>query len=145
MPLNRIERYRNSEVMTADPAVLVRLLLEETIRTVRTAIDHCREGRVVERGQSASRAVELLTALMVNLNADDSPDLTGSLSRLYEFCQYRVIEGHIRGEVKAFESVLPVLADITEAWVAVLEKERIAGEADAETAGAEEVAEPAWA
>ena len=138
MSVNRIQRYRKSEAMTEDPAVLVRLLLEETIRTIRIAIDHTRSGRIAERGESASRAVDLLTSLMINLNTEETRGLAGGLQRLYEFCQYRVIEGHVKGDVSCFESALPVLGDITEAWVAVLEKERAAAEADS-------TAEPAWA
>ena len=139
MPLNRIERYRNTEALTADPAVVVRLLLEETMRTVRVAIDHCKEGRIAERGRAASRAVELLTALLEDLNTEDSPDLAGSLRKLYDYCQYRVIEGHPKGDVRFFEAVLAVLGDIAEAWVEVLEREKH----DA-PATAQEVAEPAW-
>src|SRR5262245_25416325 len=99
MSVNRVERYRNSEAMSADPAILVRLLLEETIRTIRIAIEHTRAGSIAERGESSSRAVELLTSLMINLNTDETPDLAGGLQRLYDFCQYRVIEGHVKGDV----------------------------------------------
>jgi flagellar protein FliS len=149
MPVNRIERYRNSEAMTADPAILVRLLLEETIRTIRIAIDHTRAGRIAERGESASRAVELLTSLMINLNTEETPGLAGGLQRLYDFCQYRVIEGHVKGDVSCFEAALPVLGDITEAWVAVLEKEKAAAEAgtdeDAAPMEVPDQAQAAWA
>jgi flagellar protein FliS len=143
MSVNRIERYRNNEAMTADPAVLVRLLLEETMRTIRTAIDHCRAGRIVERGESASRAVELLTSLMINLNTEEAPEVAGGLRRLYDFCQYRVIEGHIKGDVQAFESALPILAEITDAWVTVLEREK-AGASEEEELQEPAAAEGAW-
>ena len=145
MPVNRIERYRNSEAMTADPAILVRLLLEETIRTIRIAIDHTRAGRIAERGESASRAVELLTSLMINLNTEETPGLAGGLQRLYDFCQYRVIEGHVKGDVSYFEAALPVLGDITEAWVAVLEKEKAGTDEDAAPMEVPDQAQAAWA
>ena len=125
MPTNRVDRYRSTEVLTDDPVVVVRLLLEESMRTVRTAIEHAEAGRIRERGRAASKAVELLSALMEDIDTGKSPALGTSLGRLYDYCQHRVIEGHLRGEVRPFEDALSVLGDITGAWVEVLEREKL--------------------
>jgi flagellar protein FliS len=120
MRKNPLDNYRKTQIHTADPVVLVRLLLEEAIRSVRQAGQESRAGHVMERGTATTKSVELLTELMLNLNREESPDLAGKLSTLYEYCQHRLLAAHVAGSGEAYEEVLGILSNIHESWVAVM-------------------------
>lgn len=140
-----LKSYRKSQVFTADPVVLVRLLLEESIRTVHTAATALRAGDVMERGQAVSKGIELLTELMLDLNTEESPELAGQLGALYEYCQHRLLEGHSLALAAAFEEVLRILGNIHEPWVDVMRRgqQENEGETPAEYASAP-LSESAW-
>src|SRR5215475_2347042 len=105
MRKNRLDNYRKSQIHTADPVVLVRLLLEEAIRSVRLAGEESGAGHFMERGAATTRSVELLTELMLNLNREESPDLAAKLTALYEYCQHRLLAAHATGSGEVYTEV----------------------------------------
>jgi flagellar protein FliS len=112
--------YLEAEVLTASPVRLIEILFDLGMSTIENARACCRNGDIVGRGQLITKAVEILAELTNSLDFDAGGDLAKNYARLYDYCQRRLLEAHIKQSEPMLEEVQSLLGELREAWQAVV-------------------------
>ena len=112
--------YLEAEVLTASPVRLIEILFDLGMSTIENARACCRNGDIASRGQFVTKAVEILTELTNSLDFDAGGELAKNYARLYDYCQRRLLEAHIKQSEAMLEEVQSLLGDLREAWQGVV-------------------------
>lgn len=112
--------YRQQQVATASPAQLVLMLYDGALAAVGRARSAQAEGLagipVVNR--ELQRAQDIVSELLVTLDADRGGGVAQSLARLYDFTLDRLIRANISKDLTLLEPVVEVLQNLRDAWEA---------------------------
>jgi len=110
------DAYLESQVLTADPMELVRLLYRAARDAVRSASVHLAAGRIAERSRQISKAHAILSQLSASLDRARAGALSRRLAELYDYMQRRLLEANLRQQAAPLEEVESLLATLLEGW-----------------------------
>jgi flagellar protein FliS len=113
--------YLEAEVLTASPVRLIEILFDLSVNTLERARDCCRKGDILGRGQAVSKVVEILAELTSSLNFEAGGELAQNYARLYDYCQRRVLEAHLKQSEPMLQEIQCLLVEMREAWQAVVQ------------------------
>jgi len=114
MPLQ--DAYLESQVLSADPMELVRLLYRGAADATRSASAHLAAGRIAERSRQISKAYAILLQLSGSLDHARGGTLSRSLAELYDYMQRRLLEANLRQKAEPLLEVESLLAKLLEGW-----------------------------
>jgi flagellar secretion chaperone FliS len=114
MPLQ--DAYLESQVLSADPMELVRLLYRAAGDATRSASAHLAAGRIAERSHQISKAYAILLQLSASLDHARGGTLSRSLAELYDYMQRRLLEANLRQKAEPLVEVEGLLAKLLEGW-----------------------------
>ncbi len=106
--------YLESQVLSANPLELIRLLYQHAIESVQSARCHLRDGEIVRRSKAVCRAIDSVSELDVALNHSVGGEVSQNLAQLYGYIRQRLTEGNMRqldGPLMEAESLLTTLAE----------------------------------
>ncbi|KGE20417.1 flagellar export chaperone FliS [Paenibacillus wynnii] len=109
------EKYRQSSIQTSTPAQLVIMLYDGAIRFVRTGLDGLKQQDVEKTNLNFGKAQAIVSELMSTL--DQSYEISKSLSSLYEYTNFLLIEANIRKNPEKAEEAIGYLTDLRETWL----------------------------
>lgn len=118
------DAYLESQILSADPLELVRLLYRAAGDAVRRAGAHLAAGRIAERSREVCRAHAILTELALALDHTRGGTLSRSLAELYDYMQRRLLEANQRQKPEPLVEVAGLLATLLSSW----EQIRVPGE-----------------
>lgn len=73
-----------------------------------------------ELGEQMRQATDLLQqGLVATLDFERGGDVALNLARVYDYCQRRMLQGHLRRDPEALREVRKLLGELREAWVAI--------------------------
>lgn len=110
------DAYLESQVLTADPMELVRLLYRAARDATRSASAHLAAGRIAERSRQISKAHAILSQLSVSLDHARGGALSRSLAELYDYMQRRLLEANLRQKAEPLAEVESLLTTLLEGW-----------------------------
>lgn len=118
---NRANAYAKVEVETgvtsADPHKLVLMLFDGAVLAISTAAGAMQRGDVATRGQSTSKAIEIITnGLKASLDVDAGGELAERLSALYDYMCERLLYANLHNNRAALDEVAGLLEGLREAW-----------------------------
>ncbi len=114
--------YLDNNVATGNPVGLVTALYEGTIKAVQQA-RHCLEtGDIWGRSKAISKAVDILTELVLSLDHEKGGDLSARLKDLYCYMQRRLLAAHASQEDEPMAEVVRLLTNLLDGWYQVAEK-----------------------
>lgn len=116
---NRYQQYLETEVYSASPVGLVRLLLRAAVDALEAANLAVAAGDVATRTRAASKAYAIVAELMNSLDTERGGKVAGDLRELYVYVLGRVGEGSLNAEAKAFTEVAGLLNTLQEGWTQV--------------------------
>jgi flagellar secretion chaperone FliS len=114
--------YVEGNVFSGNPLGLVISLYEGTIQAVGRARQCLSSNDAWGRAKAISKAVELLTELLVSLNHKEGGDLSANLKRLYSYMQCRLLEAHAQRAEAPMDEVERLLETMLDGWRGVAEK-----------------------
>jgi len=144
-PADAQKHYLTQRVTGASPLELIRLLYEAAIQAVDQALDGLRCGDVLRRGNSVTKAVEILTELRVSLRREVNPEYCDTLAGLYSYLQRQLIAAHAEKSEAQFEEAARLLRTLLEGWSGAMENLRTSqtnGGQEANAGKANEVSSP---
>lgn len=109
--------YLESEVMSASPAGLVRLLFRGALDAVGAARRHLAAGEVAERSKQITKALMIVHELIDSLDREQGGEIAQRLLQLYAYITKRLIAANGEQADGALEEVEKLLATLMEAWV----------------------------
>ena len=110
-------------VMAASPHKLILMLFDGALLSVATAIHGLQEGNIALKGESVSKAIDIVTnGLKASLDFTTGGDLAPRLAALYDYICDRLLHANLRNDKAALMEASHLLAELKSAW------EEIAGD-----------------
>lgn len=110
------DAYLESQVLTADPIELVRLLYRGALDATRAAAGHLAAGRIAERARQITKAHAILSQLSVSLDRVRGGALSHSLAELYDYMQRQLLDANLRQQAEPLREVENLLATLLDGW-----------------------------
>ena len=112
--MNPAAAYRNQQIMTASPEQLTLMLYDGAIRFLRASITAI-EAKDMEKAHDMNmRTQEIVREFRQTLNMDI--ELSENWDKLYEFMEYRLMEGNVKKDKAMLQDVLDLLRDMRDTW-----------------------------
>jgi len=109
-----------TSVSTANPHLLITLLLEATLVAITKAKHHMEKKEVEEKGKAISHAVTMIDAgLRGGLDFEQGGELAKNLDDLYLYMIKQLLTGHLKNQVELLDETYELLQGIKESWVAI--------------------------
>lgn len=119
-----LDQYREMEIRTASPEMLVVKMYEGALRFARQAIEFNEAGRPGERGAALSRCMAIVSELRNCLDHENGQEIAGNLERLYNFVSERLLEANLRGRTESIQEAVSTLEILHGAWVELASRPR---------------------
>ncbi len=111
-----INRYIETDIMTASPTNLVVKLYEAALRSAFEARASIEAGLIQERGQAIQKALAIVAELQSSLDFEKGGAIASQLHDLYAFIIGRMLEANISGSTMCIDEAVRVLETLLEAW-----------------------------
>lgn len=106
-----------SEVMSASPYRLIGMLFDGAITAIRLAAVHMQAGRVAQKGQAISRALDIVNnGLLAAVDLDKGGEMAERLASLYEYIARKLLSANLHDDPVALDEARQLLDDIGSAW-----------------------------
>lgn len=112
------DNYLETEILSADPVTLVRILYGGAVDAVASARRFLRDGVIQERSLQITKAYEILGELAGSLNHEKGGELSRNLASLYSYMQRRLIEANLKQSDAPLADVERLLCTLRGAWSA---------------------------
>jgi flagellar secretion chaperone FliS len=112
-----------AEILSSDPVQLVDILYRMAVDRIEAARAAHRNNDIVLRGRMVTKAFDVLVELQHSLDFEKGGEIARNYARLYDYCQRRLLEGHATASDICLKEVQGLIADMKEAWQAVLEQQ----------------------
>jgi flagellar protein FliS len=132
---NARDAYLESQIMTASPIDLVRLLYQGAIAAVRDARRHLAAGDIAARTASINKASSILIELGSSLDHARGGEISLRLGRLYDYMIRRLMEGNFHKADGPLAEVLGLLTTLSKGWDGVRQQQAQAAETASAVAG----------
>lgn len=109
-----------SNVATATPEKLIRMLYEGALKAIWSAQEHTRQQNTSEKGQAISKALAILGELSGSLNHEIGGEISRNLEALYDYMSRRLLQANVENSLEALEEVEKLLSSLRETWVELL-------------------------
>ncbi len=109
-------RYRQTDVITADPKRLVLLCYEEAIRSLHLAKANYEGKEYEKKGKAVQKALDLISELREALDFERGGEIAKHLDGIYGFITAHILKADVRKELKGFDQAAAMLEDLRSAW-----------------------------
>ena len=127
-------RYREMEIRTATPEMVIVKLYEGALRFIRNAKGAQESGQVALRATNIAKALAIVNELQHSLNLDEGGEIARNLDSLYFYVTDRLLEANVRGTVVPLDEAASVLVTLNEGWVEISRRKPAEPSASAEMA-----------
>ncbi len=120
------QAYVEGTVLSGNPVEMVIALYEGAIEAVARAKNCLATGDIWGRSKEISKAVKILTELLVSLDHRRGGEISLNLKRLYSYMQCRLLDAHALKSEEHLSEVERLLLNIMEGWRGAADKMAIA-------------------
>ncbi len=122
-PYDSYESYRSVDLearaAAASPYELVLVLMDGLLDELARARGHIENKRFEQKGQSLEKCMNILNGLNGALDEEGGGELVQGLSRLYEYCIYRLSDVSVSLSLEGLDEVVNLLTTLREGWEGV--------------------------
>lgn len=120
-------RYREMEIKTATPEMVIVKLYEGALRFIRTA-ESCQERNdVAGRAAAITKALAIVNELQHSLDLEKGGEIAGNLDSLYFYVTDRLLAANARASVEAMREAAGILSTLNEAWAEIARAPKASG------------------
>lgn len=105
-----------SRAATASPYQLVLVLFDGLLDELARARGHIENKRYQQKGQSLEKCMNIINGLNSALDYDNGGELVQGLSRLYEYCIYRLSDVSVSLSLEGLDEVVQLVGVLREGW-----------------------------
>lgn len=110
------KHYQTQQIMTASPAMLVFMLLDKAIVSLKEAIRAIESKNVEARWKANARAMDIITHLRTTLDHKQGGEIARNLDQLYGFMLTLLPKVDFANDTKAAQSVIDLLTPFRASW-----------------------------
>ena len=122
LPTHARDQYLTNEVLTATPQKLQLLLIEGALSRVQRAREFWRLQRDQEADMQLSRAQEIVTQILCNLNPEGDRELVRRIASVYLFLFRTLTSAHLERDDSKLAEFVRVLEVERDTWRQACEK-----------------------
>ena len=111
-----LNRYRQVDISTASPVMLVVKLYEGAIRQATEARVHAEASRIPERARAIGKALAIVGELQSSLDLERGGEVGENLHNLYGFVTDRLLDANLNGHTESIDEAVGVLSTLVEGW-----------------------------
>jgi flagellar secretion chaperone FliS len=112
---NPYVQYRQAQAETAEPGELVVLMYRGAIKFLQRSLTAMQAHDLAATNTNLLRSQEIIAELSNTLDRSVG-DVATNLWKIYEYCQWRLVQANIKKDVAAVEEVLGLLQSLLPAW-----------------------------
>lgn len=117
------EGYRSVDLevraASSSPYQLVLVLFDGLLDELARARGHIEGKRFQQKGQSLEKCMNILNGLNSALDYDNGGETVQGLSRLYDYCIYRLSDVSVSLSLEGIDEVINLLSVVREGWEGV--------------------------
>jgi len=111
-----VAQYQSSRMETSSPVQVVVALYDGALRFLRTAAMALDADDLPGKGEALNRAHAIVTELLVTLDHERAPELSGQLEALYSFVLDRIVRANTDCDVERIDDAMRALLPLRDAW-----------------------------
>lgn len=111
-----ISLYAHNQISAASSEKVCAMLLERCQRAIHEAIASIETSHPEQRFQATSKALEILSFLIVSVDPEDKNDLSLNLMALYTHCIDKLKHVSFKKDIQAGHEILTILEPIQKAY-----------------------------
>ena len=120
------QKYKETEIATADRGKLVVLLYDGAIGFLKNAKQSIQKGNIPGKANNINRAQNIIQELQASLNMDQGGEIAKNLMSLYQFMYVHLVRAKIsRDGIKNIDEVISMLSGLNEAWREVIQRPEV--------------------
>lgn len=108
-----------SRTAAASPYALVLVLFDGLLDELARARGHIEGKRFQQKGQSLEKCLNILNGLNGALDYEEGGELVQGLSRLYDYCIYRLSDVSVTLSLEGLDEVVHLLCELRDGWEGV--------------------------
>lgn len=108
--------YLENEILQADPLKLVQLLYRGAIDAAGRASACLVAGDIAGRGRHVSKAIEIVTELMLSVDRERGGEVAANLIELYDYVLRKLAAAHAEQSAARLEEAVQVLRTLLVGW-----------------------------
>lgn len=108
-----------SKAASASPYELVLVLIDGLLDELARTRGHIEAKRFQEKGRSLEKCMNILNGLNGALDYDNGGEVVEGLSRLYDYCIYRLSDVSVSLSLEGLDEVAELMTTIREGWEGV--------------------------
>lgn len=120
---NPYEKYRQQNVMVANPVELIIMLYDGCIKNMKLAKIAIDEKNIQETNTYLIKAQDIVTELVMSL--DFGYPIANELFNLYDFILTSLREINISKDASGIDSLIEMLNDLKKSWAHVLKENKL--------------------
>jgi len=105
-----------AKATTASPYELVLVLFDGLLDELARTRGHIEAKRFQEKGRSLEKCMNILNGLNSALDYDNGGEVVQELSRLYDYCIYRLSDVSVSLSLQGLDEVTQLLGVVREGW-----------------------------
>jgi len=118
-----VSKYMTQQVMTASPAMLVSMLYDKAITSLKEAIVAVEAGEIEARWKANAKATEIITHMWSTLDVEKGGEIAQNLDSLFSFMLSRLPEIDFRNDAAPAREVIALLEPLRDSWRELARKE----------------------
>ncbi len=111
-----VAQYQASRIETSSPVQIVVTLYDGALRFLRTGINALQVGDIAGKGIALTKAHAIITELLVTLNHEAAPEISGQLEAIYSFVLDRILRANAECDEKLIDEAIRALLPLRDAW-----------------------------
>jgi flagellar secretion chaperone FliS len=111
-----VSSYQTQQLNGASPALLVAMLIEKAIVSLKEAIRAIESRDVQARWKANNRASEIINHLWLTLDTKAGGEIAQNLDQLYRFMMSHLVKVDMKNDPKPAAEVIELLEPLLESW-----------------------------
>jgi flagellar secretion chaperone FliS len=108
-----------TDVESANPHQLVLMLFDSALESIVCARGAVESGDVETKGRAITRASRIVDEGLKSALSPAGGELSSNLANLYNYISMRLMQAHLRNDVKALDECRRLIEPLREAWVGI--------------------------
>ncbi|HQO03844.1 MAG TPA: flagellar export chaperone FliS [Spirochaetota bacterium] len=113
---NPYDKYKQTEINTANQGKLIVMLYDGAIKFLNIALENMNPKAYDVVNTNIIKAQDIITELMISINLKDGGEISQNLFNLYMYFKKRLLEANIQKEPEIIQEVLKLLKELRAAW-----------------------------
>lgn len=114
--------YKKTAITTASREQVLLMLYEGAIKASKLARQALEKKNMAEKCKQITKVHDIVMELNNSLDHAKSPDVSGQLASLYDFCIQQLLKANMNNDAGAIDSVTKILNTLYEGWVVAVEE-----------------------